>query len=129
MQYRKKTQMGSNWALPTLLRINVINIIKVLAPCFVLCRFFDKQKRFETSFHDSITAWFLTKKNSSHAIFYQVAKFPWLLGILGNLCNYLICDHVCDIVNFETTLSSAIQPFFYITKKSGQKYFKNKKSC
>ena len=36
----------------------------------------------------------------------------------------------CDVVNFEIGISFFIKPFFYITKKSVQKfkYLKNKKS-
>ena len=46
------------------------------------------------------------------------------------MCIVIICCSVCNVINFEINLSLLIKPFFYITKKSIQKfkYFKNKKS-
>ena len=40
------------------------------------------------------------------------------------------CFPVCDVVNFETTLSFLIKPFSYMTKTAGRKckYLKNKKT-
>ena len=44
-----------------------------------------------------------------------------LLEILGNTCIVIICNPVCDVINFEISLSFLIKPFSYLTKKSGQK--------
>ena len=42
----------------------------------------------------------------------------------------IVCFPACDVINFEITLILLIKPFFYMTKKSRQKfkYLKNKKS-
>ena len=50
-----------------------------------------------------------------------IAWLPFPLEILGNMCTVLICCSVCDAIKFEANLSFLIEPFFYITKKSGQK--------
>ena len=60
----------------------------------------------------------------------SIASLPLLLQILGNMCIVIIFCPVCDVINFEINHSFFIKPFFYITKKSGQKckHLKNKKS-
>ena len=50
-----------------------------------------------------------------------IVWFPLLLEILDNICNVIICCPVCDDINFEINLNFHFKPFFYITKKSGQK--------
>ena len=45
-----------------------------------------------------------------------------LLQKLGNICIVIICCPDCDAMYFEITLNLLIQPFFYIIKKSTQKY-------
>ena len=53
-----------------------------------------------------------------------------ILAILGNMCIVIICCSVCEVINLEINRSPLIKPFFYITKKSRQKYkyIKNEKS-
>ena len=50
--------------------------------------------------------------------------------ILGNICIAIICFPGCDVVNFEINLIFLIKIFFYMTKKSKQKfkYLKKEKS-
>ena len=52
------------------------------------------------------------------------------LEIFGDTCIVIICCPAFDAINFEIDHSFLIKPFFYITKKSGQKckYLKNEKS-
>ena len=45
-----------------------------------------------------------------------------LLEILGHICILIICCPVFDVINFEIKLSFFRKSFFYITKKSAQKY-------
>ena len=45
-----------------------------------------------------------------------------LLAKLGNMCILIIFSPVCDVINLEINLSFLIKPFFYITKKSRQKF-------
>ena len=47
---------------------------------------------------------------------------PLLLEILGNKCIAIVCFPGCDVINFENNLIFLIKPFFYITKKSIQKF-------
>ena len=50
-----------------------------------------------------------------------------LLEILGKMCIVIICSPISDVINIEINHSFLIKTFFYITKKSGQKftYLKN----
>ena len=59
-----------------------------------------------------------------------IALSTLLLKILYNMCIIIICCPVFDVINFEVNLNLLIKPFFYITKKSWQKfkYLENKKS-
>ena len=52
------------------------------------------------------------------------------LEILGNMCIATVCFPYCDTINFEINLVLLIKPFFYMTKRSGQKfkYLENEKS-
>ena len=52
------------------------------------------------------------------------------LEILGNMCIATVCFPYCDTINFEINLVLLLKPFFYMTKKSGQKfkYLENEKS-
>ena len=68
------------------------------------------------------------------AIFYLVlCNFhDCALKILENMCVATICFPGCDVINFEINLISLIKQFFYMTKKSRQKfkylkYLENKK--
>ena len=45
-----------------------------------------------------------------------------LLEILVNMCIAVDCEPVCDVIKPETNLIHLIKPFFYITKKSKQKF-------
>ena len=49
---------------------------------------------------------------------------------LGDMCVAIICFPGCDVINFEINLIFLTKPFFYMTKKSRQrfKYLENKKS-
>ena len=53
-----------------------------------------------------------------------------LLEIFGNMCIIVISFPGYGKINFEINPSFLITLFFYVTKKSGEKfeYFKNKKS-
>ena len=48
--------------------------------------------------------------------------FPLLLEMLGTMCIVITCCLACDVIDFGINHSFLIQPFFYITVKSGQKY-------
>ena len=47
---------------------------------------------------------------------------PFLFGILGNMCIAIVCFTGFYIINFELNLIFLINPFFYKTKKSRQKF-------
>ena len=53
-----------------------------------------------------------------------------LLEILGNMCTVFVWLPVLDMIKFEINLIFLIKPFFYIIKKSRQKFkhLENKKS-
>ena len=59
-----------------------------------------------------------------------IVWLPLLLEILDNIRIVIICCPTWDVIYFEINLSFLIGPFFYITKKSRQKfkYLKNEKS-
>ena len=46
------------------------------------------------------------------------------------MCIVTVCCPVCDVINFEISLSLLIKPFSYMTKNSEQmcKYLKSEKS-
>ena len=46
------------------------------------------------------------------------------------MCIAIVCFPDCDVINMEINLIFEISPFFYLTKKSRQKfkYLENKKS-
>ena len=48
---------------------------------------------------------------------------------MGNMCIAIVSFPGCDVVNFEIDLIFLINPFFYMNKKSRQKfkYLENKK--
>ena len=64
--------------------------------------------------------------NSPNFIFW----LPLLLEILCNMCITIVCFPGCGVINFENNLIFLIKTFFYICKKSRQKfkYLENKKS-
>ena len=45
-----------------------------------------------------------------------------LLEILGNICFRTDCSPICDVTKFEINLFFLIKSFYYITKKSRQKF-------
>ena len=45
-----------------------------------------------------------------------------LLEILGNMCILIACFPGRDVINFETNLILLVKLFFYMTKKSRQKF-------
>ena len=55
---------------------------------------------------------------------------PLLIEILGSMCTGIVFVPGCDLINFEISLIFQIKPFFYMTKKSRQKfkYLDNRKS-
>ena len=59
-----------------------------------------------------------------------IVWLPLLLEILGNICIVIICCPVCDVIKVEINHSFLTKPFFYMTKKSGQKctYLKSEKN-
>ena len=57
-----------------------------------------------------------------------IVWLPLLLEILGNTCITIVCFLGCDIINFKINLISLIKPFFYMTKKSKQKFLRTKKA-
>ena len=59
-----------------------------------------------------------------------IAWLPSLLEIFGSMCVAIVCFPGCEVINFEITLIFLIKPFFYLAKKSRQKfkYLENKKS-
>ena len=64
------------------------------------------------------------KKDILHVIFYQLAKYhyliPLLLGILGNICIVIICFPICDVIKFEIN-PSVLTKTFPIWSKSHNK--------
>ena len=52
---------------------------------------------------------------------------PLILEVMGDIYIVIICFLVYDVINFEINFSFLIKPFYYRTKKSGQKceYLKN----
>ena len=54
---------------------------------------------------------------------------PLLLDMLCNICIVNVCCQDCDIIIFKINRTFLIKPFFYMTKKLGQKYkyLKNEK--
>ena len=77
------------------------------------------------SFSTTFYVWFFKKVflmlyfiNRSNLIVW----LPLLLEILGNRSFAIVCFPGCDVINFEINLISLIKPFFYMTKKSRQKF-------
>ena len=70
-----------------------------------------------------------------HVLYYIICPnfivwLPLLLEILGNVCIAIVCQPGCNVINFEIDLIFLIEPFFYMTEKSRQKfkYLENKES-
>ena len=62
-----------------------------------------------------------TFKNPSHISVNWLNFFVWLsllLEISGNMCIWVVCYPVCDIMNFQNYLSFLVKPFPYITKNA-----------
>ena len=59
-----------------------------------------------------------------------IVWLPLLLETLGNMCIAIVFVPGCNVINLEISLIFLITPFFYITKKSRQKfkYLDNRKS-
>ena len=55
-----------------------------------------------------------------------IAWFSLLFEILGHMCIVIICCPYREVIHFEINFSLLIKPFFYITKRSRQKYKCNK---
>ena len=51
-----------------------------------------------------------------------IVLFPFSLEILGNTSIVIICFPVYDVISFEINFVFLIKPFFYIAKKSEQKF-------
>ena len=51
-----------------------------------------------------------------------IVWLPLLFEILANICVVIVCFPGCDAINFEILSFFIIKPFFYMTKKSRQKY-------
>ena len=51
-----------------------------------------------------------------------IVWLPLLFEILANICIAIVCYPGCDAINFEILSFVIIKPFFYMTKKSRQKY-------
>ena len=60
----------------------------------------------------------------------QISLLPLLFEILGNVCIAIVCFQGCNVIDFENNLNFLIKPFFFLTKKSRQKfeYLENEKS-
>ena len=61
---------------------------------------------------------------------YTINWSNFIAWILNNICIKIICFLFCDVINLEINLSFLMQPFSYMSKKSGRKckYCKNEKS-
>ena len=59
-----------------------------------------------------------------------IVWLPLLLEILGIMFITIVCFPGCDVIDFDINLIFQIEPFFYKTKTSRQKfkYLKNEKS-
>ena len=59
-----------------------------------------------------------------------IVWLPLLHDILINMCIAIVSETGCDVINFGINLIFLIKLFFYMTKKSRQKfkYFENEKS-
>ena len=51
-----------------------------------------------------------------------IVWLPLLLKILGNMLISIVFFPDCDVINFEINLIVLIEPFFYMDKKSRQKF-------
>ena len=62
--------------------------------------------------------------------FYIQFSLPLLLEILGNMCIAIVCFAGSNVISFKINLIFLIELFFYITKKSRQKfkYLENEKN-
>ena len=104
-----------NWGLPKYVKIKVLTTYFDLQKSF----FFFEKKRSGTSLPASFSPWFLK------TIFFMLYSINWtnlplLLEILDNMWISIIFLPVCDVINFDINLSLLINPFFYMSKNSGQ---------
>ena len=51
-----------------------------------------------------------------------IVWLPLILEILGNMYIAIVCFPGCEVINFECSLIFLIRPFFYMIKKSRQKF-------
>ena len=60
----------------------------------------------------------------------SLSDYLYVLRYYGNMYIAIVCFPGCDAINFEINLVSLIKTFFYMVKKSRQKfkYLDNKKS-
>ena len=86
---------------------------------------FDSLEKCLNKFSTTFCVWF-SKKNIFHVIFYQLTKFHCLIAFTSwNIGQYVYCSCLLTRVwrhNFEIKLIFLIKPFFYMTKKSRQKF-------
>ena len=104
--------------------------VLTLVPSLLLLK---NKKRLGTSLSASFSAWFL-KKNISQVIFYQLTKSDFLVAFTSKYIErYVYCNYLSgyDGINCKISGIFLTKSFFYMNKKSGQKfkYFRNKKSC
>ena len=51
-----------------------------------------------------------------------IVYLPLLRETLDSRCIAIVCEPSCDVINFEVNRVFLIKPFFYMTKKSRQKF-------
>ena len=118
----------SSQGLPKYIKTNVLTT----CICLIYKAFSKEKKRSGTCLPTLFFAWF-SRKIFLTLYFINwpnfIGWFPLLLEIF-NMCILIIYCSLFDVMNFEMHLTFAIKPFFYITKKSGQKckYLKNQKN-
>ena len=97
---------------------------------YVQFRFFSKRSGasfFTTFLHDVSRKIFLMLYSINWTIF--IFWLPFLFEILDNICFAVVCFPGCGVTDFEINHIILTKPFFYMTKKSRQKfqYLENEK--
>ena len=99
--------------------------------CFLTYKFFPQQEKLDSNITPPVNVFQATFcipykgfRGYSKRTLTLNTLLVWL-SLLGNICIAIICCPVCDDINFHIiNLSFLIKPFFYITKKSRQKFTK-----
>ena len=98
-----------------------------------ICTILSFQKRVQKQFFHHISS--MTFQEKCFSCYYilltdQISLSCCLVKLLGNMCIAIVYFPRCDVINYEINVIFSIRPFFYIIKKSRQKfkYLENEKS-